>query len=258
MGKTSLLGYTGFVGTTLTQQTQFDDLYNSKNINELKGKEYDLIVCAAAPAVKWKANQNAEEDLNNLQLLMNSLKEVKAEFFVLISTVDVYKNPYNVDEDTIIIPKELEPYGKHRFYLEQFIKEHFSKHLIIRLPGLFGDGLKKNFIYDLINNNRFDLTHKDSSFQFYNMINLWSDIQIAFKNNDSLVNFNSEPVTAFEIAEYALGLEFNNITEKSPVYYNMESKYAKNYGGDNRYFKNKSEILEEIKQFIKVQQSGLS
>lgn len=46
----ALIGYTGFVGTTLLKQTKFDDFYRSTNINDIKGKKFDLVVCAGAPA----------------------------------------------------------------------------------------------------------------------------------------------------------------------------------------------------------------
>jgi hypothetical protein len=45
----ALIGYTGFVGTTLMKQTQFDDFYRSTNISDIKGKKFDLVVCAGAP-----------------------------------------------------------------------------------------------------------------------------------------------------------------------------------------------------------------
>lgn len=59
MKKRCLVGYTGFVGQTLLTQTSFDDLYNSSNIETIQNKDYSLVVCAAAPAVKWKANKSS-------------------------------------------------------------------------------------------------------------------------------------------------------------------------------------------------------
>ncbi|WP_044480947.1 NAD-dependent epimerase/dehydratase family protein [Paenibacillus antibioticophila] len=252
MNKRCLLGFTGYVGSTLLSQTHFDDLYNSKNIEAIKGKEYDLIVCAAAPAVKWKANQAPVEDLDNIEKLMGALKNVKVNNFVLISTVDVYRNPVEVDETTIIDPELTEPYGKHRFYLERFVQENFKDNLIIRLPGLFGKGLKKNFIYDIIHNNALHLTHFQSEFQFYNMDRLWNDVQIAFNHKLSLVNFATEPVTPKEIAYQSIGTTFTNETGKSPVRYNMKSKFAHLFNPDapNGYMSSKEEILGEIRSFI--------
>ena len=53
----ALIGYTGFVGQTLLRSKDFDDLYRSTNIQEIKNKSYDLVVGAGAPAKKWLANK---------------------------------------------------------------------------------------------------------------------------------------------------------------------------------------------------------
>ena len=42
--KKALIGYTGFVGSNLQAQIKFDDFYNSKNIQDIKDKEYDVVV----------------------------------------------------------------------------------------------------------------------------------------------------------------------------------------------------------------------
>lgn len=259
MKKNCLVGFTGYVGSTLLAKTAFDELYNSSNIESIKGKEYDLVVCAAAPAVKWKANQAPEEDLANINQLISCLKEVKAQKFVLISTVDVYSTPIKVDESANIQTEITEPYGKHRFYLEQFVTKTFQDHLIIRLPGLFGKGLKKNFIYDLIHDNALHLTHHLSEFQFYNMNHLWDDIQIALANSLSIVNFATEPVSAKEIAQAGLNINFSNETEKKPVSYDMRSLYSHIFSDrDNKeYMKSKEEVLQEIKVFIEEEKRAL-
>ena len=35
-------------------------------------------------------------------------------------------------------------YGRNRLYLENYIRNNYHDYLIVRLPGLFGKGLKKN------------------------------------------------------------------------------------------------------------------
>jgi hypothetical protein len=58
----ALIGYTGFVGSNLDRQHAFDDRYNSKNINAIAGKSYDLIVCAGIQAKKWWASEHPDEE----------------------------------------------------------------------------------------------------------------------------------------------------------------------------------------------------
>ena len=69
-----LIGYTGFVGTTLLIQRGFDDLYRSTNIVDITGQAYDLVVCAATPAAKWIANREPETDCKNIQNLIDHIK----------------------------------------------------------------------------------------------------------------------------------------------------------------------------------------
>ena len=149
--KTALIGYTGFVGSNLKDQFRFDDLYNSKNIHEIDNKHYDLIVCAGIKAQKWYANQHPEEDLQDILTLVNHLRTVKVKRFVLISTIDVYPNPIQVDESLDINVENHHAYGKNRKYAEDMIRDLFPNAHILRLPALFGKGLKKNFLFDLLN-----------------------------------------------------------------------------------------------------------
>jgi nucleoside-diphosphate-sugar epimerase len=245
-----LIGYTGFVGSNLLRQTEFHNLYNSRNITEIEGQKFDYLVCAGAPAVKWLANKEPEKDRENLLNLMTCLETVKAEKLVLISTVDVYPIPLGVDEDTPIDLAQCQPYGKHRLELENFIAEHFNS-LIVRLLGLFGEGIKKNIIYDFLHNNIGGWIHKDSVFQFYNLANLWQNIQIALRQNISVVNFAVEPVSVEEVAREAFGFAFTNTPEQTPVKYDMRTKYYSSFQGlDLGYLYTREQTLLEIKHFV--------
>ena len=149
----ALVGYTGFVGSNLTDQHAFDALYNTKNIMESFGTSPDLLVYSGVPAQKFVANQNPEADLKTICGAIENIKAIKPETLVLISTIDVYQIPAGVDEGTVMATEGLNPYGFNRLVLENWVRENvhrFKRTLIVRLPGLFGQNLKKNFIYDLI------------------------------------------------------------------------------------------------------------
>ena len=148
--KTALIGYTGFVGGNLLEKTSFTDLYNSKNIHEIKNKEFDFLVCAGIPAEMFVANTNPEQDKKNIQDILDILKTVKAKTAVLISTIAVYPQPVIADESSLEFDTNT-PYGDHRRMAELQFTEMFEKHLIVRLPALFGYKIKKNFLYDIIN-----------------------------------------------------------------------------------------------------------
>ena len=142
--KNALIGYTGFLGSNLKLQNKFDFFFNTKNINNIKNNSYDLVVCCAPNAEKWLANKNPNNDLENIEKLISNLKYIKCNKFILLSTVDVFSLPSNVDEDTLVEEKNLKPYGLNRRSLEKFVEKNFPNKMIVRLPGLVGPGLKKN------------------------------------------------------------------------------------------------------------------
>jgi len=146
----SLVGYTGFVGSNLAAKYNFTNLYNSKNIKEAYGTKPDLLIYAGVRAEKYLANQDPEKDFETVKEAFENIIKINAKQLVLISTIDVYKIPVNVNEDTPIDTKNLQTYGLNRYYLEKWVEKEFNNALIVRLPGLYGKNIKKNFIYDLI------------------------------------------------------------------------------------------------------------
>lgn len=148
--KTQLVGNTGFVGSNLQNEYTFDELYNSQNIIEAYEKNPDLLVYSGVPAQKFLANKEPKKDFEIIKNAINNIKKINPKEIVLISTIDVYKEPINVDEDTKINTENLQPYGYNRYCLEKWVSENIENHLIVHLPGLYGKNIKKNFIYDLI------------------------------------------------------------------------------------------------------------
>lgn len=147
---TSLVGYTGFVGGNLAASHGFDTLYNSKNISEAFGKEHDLVVYCGVRAEKFLANSDPESDKRIIEGAIYNIGRMNPRALVLISTSDVYQDPADVDENTPIDTANLQPYGANRYALERWVSGNIARSLVVRLPGLYGAGLKKNFIYDMI------------------------------------------------------------------------------------------------------------
>ncbi len=148
--KIELVGYTGFVGSNLNMQYNFDGLYSSKNIEDAYNTKPDILVYCGVPAQKFIANKNPEEDFEIIQGAIKNIKNICPKKVILISTIDIYSNPIDVDEDSEFEVSK-DAYGKNRHYLENWIQNNFNDYLIVRLPALYGVNLKKNFIYDLIN-----------------------------------------------------------------------------------------------------------
>ena len=221
---------------------EFDDLYNSKNIGQIENKEYNLIISAANSGVKWKVNQDPEADLENIKKFIKIIDSVRTNKFVLISTIDVYPESVNADEDTIVQENTKNAYNSNRSYLEKFVRKRFENHLIIRIPIIYGKYFRKNFIFDLLNDHEIEKINAKAKFQIYNVKNLKKHIEICLKNNIKTINLATEPIDVTEIADKIFGIDLVN-NDKEFVY-DMKSKYFELFDGANGYIQSKEEIFK--------------
>jgi dTDP-4-dehydrorhamnose reductase len=203
----------------------------------------------AYPAQKWLANREPYEDYRKIEGLIEHLKNVQCDKFVLISTVDVLKDPVGVDEDTPINEAGLHPYGLHRRLLEKFVESYFTNCLIVRLPGLVGPGLRKNVIFDLLNNNNLHAIDSRSIFQFYPTVNLWYDIQIALREGLKLLHLTAEPVSVAEIAKEGFGRTFKQEMNSPPAAYDIRSRHALMFGSQVLYQYSKRETILAVRAY---------
>ena len=147
----ALVGYTGFVGSNLYAQGDFDAVYNSGNIQEAYGTRPDYLIYAGIRAEKYLANTEPDTDVLQIRAAEHNIEMINPRKMILISTIDVFKTPVRVDENSKIDTVGLQAYGYNRYLLECSVREMYPDALIVRLPGLYGENIKKNFIYDYIN-----------------------------------------------------------------------------------------------------------
>lgn len=246
----ALIGHTGFVGATLAAAGSFGAVYNSKTIDDIRGRTFDRVVCAGVNAVKWKANADPQEDLAGIERLKKALGQVEAESFVLISTVDVYPSPRNVDETTYLDRSEGQAYGRHRLEFEDWTRNRFPNVLVVRLPALFGPGLKKNILFDMLNGNQIDRINGASSFQWYDLAWLPGHLEIAGKSGLDVVNLAVEPLATSEIQA---GL-FPDLTiafdPTASAHYDVQTVHAGLFGRKGGYLKSAEESLFAMKEFV--------
>ena len=247
--KNALIGYSGFVGGTLLKQASFDALYRSTNIADIDWGNFATVVCAGAPAQKWIANREPDADREKIEGLIAHLKTITCETFVLISTVDVFGVPLGVDEDTPVNTDGLHAYGLHRRQLEAFVQSHFPKHLIVRLPGLVGPGLRKNVIFDFLNDNNLQAIDSRGVFQFYPMTNLWYDIQIALAADIRLLHLTAEPVSVADIAALGFARTFDNAQLTPAATYDMRTRHAALFGGQAGYQYSARETIQAVRAY---------
>ncbi len=297
----SLVGFTGFVGSNIAARHAFDGLYNSANIAGAYGTKPDLLIYSAVPAAKFLADSDPEADMSVCRAAFENIKKIAPKRLVLISTVDVYQNSDGADENTPADENNPSAYGRNRAALEALVRAQYPDALIIRLPALFGAGLKKNFIYDymhrtpaMLTKQKYDeiagqnslvadayeqaengfyrlkrcdktverffaqndfnslcFTDSRSEYQFYDVSLLWRDISVALAANITLLNITSQPLSAADIySALTYGGVFENLLDKAPAKYNMLSKYAPLYGGENGYMYSAEETLEALKGFV--------
>lgn len=255
--RAALIGYTGFVGGNLLAQRGFDALYNSSNIEQIAGQSFDLIVCAGAPAEKWKANADPARDLANIERLAAAATQASATRFVLLSTVDVFRSPVGVDEASPVTTDGLHAYGRDRRLLEELIASHFDA-TIVRLPGLYGPGLKKNVIFDVLHDNDVQKIDSRGVFQFYDTTRLWTDVEIAMRSGLALVHLPTEPVSVADVVRSAFGIEFENRVSANPARYDVRTRHASLFGGEGNYIENSTRVLDGIAAYVARERAKVS
>jgi hypothetical protein len=305
----TLIGHTGFVGGNLIRQHGFGATFNRANIESLGDKNFDVTVCAAAPGSMFEANRFPEVDFSQVVGLQSSLEKLTTHRFVLISSIAVLEDFSAGDVETTDQFQKGLAYGRNRRNLEVFALNHFDKPLIVRLPALFGYGLRKNFLFDILNPAPSMLTptafedikekahsHQDtlekvyswdaskamhiidreallaeeggreleqtlvdlglsatrftnpqSTFQFYNLSNLWVDICRGIEDDLDILHLCPEPVLAGDIYKLATGSTMPDAGAR--VHHeDMRTRYA-NF--PNSYTANRDEVLRDVGAFLK-------
>jgi nucleoside-diphosphate-sugar epimerase len=253
----ALIGSSGFVGSTLLKQHAFERMYRSTNIGDIDGQSFHTVVCAGAPARKWMANRDPEADRQTIEGLIGHLEAVTCKVFVLISTVDVFRHPVAVDENSPVDESGLHAYGLHRRQLERFVERHFPDHLIVRLPGLVGPGLRKNIIFDFLNGNNLQAIDSRGHFQFYPMVNLWHDVKTALDAGLRLVHLTAEPISAGEVSQQGFGRRFDHALDDSPAAYDMRTRYAAMYGAEGAYQYSRRDTIQAIRAYAQMEPRAL-
>ena len=243
--RSCLIGYSGFVGNKIGLKRNILKI-NSKNILSIKNKNFNYIYCAAPSGKKYIANQNPNKDFKNILDLIKVLKTIKCKKFILISTIDVYqKKTVNVNEK--YSPKiRAKNYGSNRLYLEKFVIKYFNNTHIIRLPNLFGTGLTKNFIFDLIHHDYVYL-NKNSIVQLFNIdkINFYIKKIILYKIK--CINLISAPLKVKELCKLLKKNRKKFIGVK--YQYNIQSIYSGKFTKNSKYIISKNEIKKDFLQF---------
>lgn len=97
-----------------------------------------------------------------------------------------------------------------------------------------------------------NFTDSRGSFQFYNLGNLWKDIQTADEAGIKKINLATEPVSVKEIYSSVFNEDFQNELSNTMPVYDFYTNHAGIYGKQGHYIAGKDEVLKDIVSFIKA------
>jgi hypothetical protein len=237
---------------------------------------------------------------------------------VLISSIAVLDDFAGGDDESSGAFQTELAYGRHRRLLETFCAEHFAETLIVRLPALFGAGLKKNFLFDLLNPvpsmlngakmeqalsvvsaqdaetlrkvyslndqngmfvlSRSDLctsgaqsriettfgqhaltavqfTNPDSTYQYYGVDRLWSDVETASAQGINVLHLATEPVAARHIHRAVTGHDMPQ-TGARLHHEDMRTRHADLWGRSGPYMESAQQVEARITAFCQNQRKA--
>lgn len=158
--RVGVVGGNGFVGSAFTRYLQKRSIdhcvITRENYDKHVGSEFDVLVNANGNSKKFLAAKDPlQEFADTVVSVQKTLLDFKYSLYVLCSTIDVYNNVRNPEynrEDAVIDPAGLSKYGLHKLLAENLVRNYAKSWLIFRFGGFVGPGLRKNSIYDLLNN----------------------------------------------------------------------------------------------------------
>jgi hypothetical protein len=257
--RSALIGHTGFVGGNIAAAHEFTDLFNTGNIEQIRGRSYDLVVSAAARADSHRINQDGVADRAEIDALLDLLGTVEIGRLVLVSTVCIYPGDTTPDEHTPVSEEGLTPYGANRLHMERVLGERFPT-LALRLPQLYGRGLKKGIVYDLLNDYRVEHIRPEGRFQYYDLGRLWADVTVALDAGLPALNLATPPLTSARVAAECFGRDIAGQVvpgAESPfsrMYTrDMRTAYSALFGGPAGYLMDEAAELAALRAFVQQQ-----
>jgi hypothetical protein len=251
--KRALIGYTGFVGATLLAAGGFSHGFNRQDVEDLRGARFDEVVCAGISGDLRAAERDPTADRAAIAALLAVLEHTWAGRFVLISTTAVYPDPAQpLDEAADPAGPPEHPFGRHRWEVERFVAARFARHAIVRLPTLFGEGLKHNVLFDLLAGTRLESVNPAAELQWYPLRRLPGDLaRIAGAGLDR-VNLVSEPVPLRDV----LARHFPRLApgpETAPAErWDLRTRHALLLGGEPPYVMRAPQVLAALGDFLKA------
>ncbi len=247
----ALIGHTGFIGATLLAGGGFTHGFTRADIDEMRGQRFDEIVCAGVPGSRAAAAREPERDRETIARLLSVLETVRAGRFVLISTTAVYADP-SLPQDEAAEANAIAPYGRHRLEVERFVAAHFPRHAIVRLPEVFGDGLKENTLFDLLQGRDTEALNPAARQQWYSTRRLLTDLARIEGAGLSLVNLVPEPIALAQIIRRFFPAATTGREQLPAPGSDLRTRHARLFGGEPPYIATSAQVLVTVAAKAKV------
>jgi nucleoside-diphosphate-sugar epimerase len=168
-----ILGGNGFVGSALARvcatQGREHAILTRANYEAHRGQACSLLVNANGNSRKYLPKEQPLLDFDlSVRSVRASLVDFRFDTYIYLSSCDVYpdcSSPGATTEDAVLDVARISPYGFHKLLAEQCVRHAARKHLIFRMGGFVGPGLKKNAVYDILHGGPLWLD-PDSELQF--------------------------------------------------------------------------------------------
>ena len=168
-----VLGGHGFVGSAYVRLFERLGLEHRAvtraNYRELAGTACALFINANGNSRKFLADRDPCAEFEaSVVSVQRSLEDFRADRYVFLSSGDVYASqadPADTHAAQVIDVRRLSRYGLHKHLAEQLVRGVHPHPLVVRMGGFVGPGLRKNPIFDLLNDADVWLT-PDSELQY--------------------------------------------------------------------------------------------
>lgn len=173
MNSALIIGAKGFIGSAIVAEAKARGFVTTEvdldNYDAARGASADLLINAGGNSRKFIDDQDPVKGYElSVTSVMRLLQDFRFKKFVHLSSGAIYPDegdPANNREDASLPPENMTRYGFHKWLAEQLVRHYAPHHLIVRMGGFVGPGLKKNAIYDLLSGGPL-FVHPDSAFQY--------------------------------------------------------------------------------------------
>lgn len=237
MKKVAVIGAGGFLGKQISKVFMLSNEFevtevfrNNYEAEKQKQDEYDLIVHSAMPSKRWWAANNPMGDFDaTVRLTADILYNWKFKKLALISSISARIQTSH-------------SYGRHKHVAEVLVLDHSENNLVFRLGGLYGEGLDKGVIYDMIEGNEVFMTSKSS----FNYIDVATASQLIYAQIEKkgIIEVGAKDAISIGTIAEQFGLNVNFGTR-------LEEQFTEN---PQLNYPSAKEVLKFIQQIIDSKQ----